>query len=819
MEIDLTNFKFHVKGHFEIPQEGLIALSGPSGTGKTSILNSIVYAFYGKMPGKIKKPYSHGKNTCKVEITYTPPDEEEPIHIVRTSRPNALAVTLSDIEYEDDAAQSVIEKFLGMNYQEFMVAAYTVQRSNSSVLSMTPTEQIKFVEVLADSTAIEEFKTNIKERIREMSTLRLKKQGELDGLNSQLEEKMSEQIEEPEVPQEILDGYDPSTLRQEIAKYQDKLKSIDGALVKARHLLEIAQNEEKEANNIRKKISKLEHEISVYKQLLSDSGPEISDEDVVRCEENLTNAQRILAEQKDKTAFYKEVLGFREAVAHHFDNLNAKLQALEGKIVTEEEILNMERERDNLLQLAYDYEVRKEKFVEMSDKKNSAKKQLSILFRQIRQDFRAPVDIKTPNKMFAFLGNLLKVSGKVFNCPSCSSNLCLNHDGEIIQIEGQNEGRVEDLTIDQVEKIRILIMQIENAGRDINVTLDDPGDVSPDPLPISKKIISVRRERDEYLAVKRSIENQELSHVLERMERRLIETKKFFGIDSDLREESFAMEEVDFSELEKQVENAREILQNIKNKQKEYKTNSDAIKTREMSIKNLMSKIQKGAISKSKKWESKCSKLTQFLVDTNMKISKRREMLDSMSEYETYQKYLEEVAVLEKRIKRTNAKLDEINDHLEGLYGLEETGKEAEILALEETVKSINEHARIYLDQMFEEPIFVRLQCVKERGGKKGLKLQMNTSIDYQGNTYQDIDELSGGERQRCDVAFLLAVNDMLGGKLLLLDECLNNLDSSVNTEVLALIRDSCSHKLIIVVSHEAIRGVFDSEVLVSRHV
>ena len=33
------------------------------------------------------------------------------------------------------------------------------------------------------------------------------------------------------------------------------------------------------------------------------------------------------------------------------------------------------------------------------------------------------------------------------------------------------------------------------------------------------------------------------------------------------------------------------------------------------------------------------------------------------------------------------------------------------------------------------------------------------------------VEELSGGERQRCDMAFLLAVNDMLGAKMILLDE------------------------------------------------
>ena len=171
------------------------------------------------------------------------------------------------------------------------------------------------------------------------------------------------------------------------------------------------------------------------------------------------------------------------------------------------------------------------------------------------------------------------------------------------------------------------------------------------------------------------------------------------------------------------------------------------------------------------------------------------------------------------RIETCQEKMNDIDVKLEGFYGLEEAGREAEILSLEETVRSINEHARVYLDEMFKDPIMVRLSCVKElKTGKKPAKLQLNTTIDYQGDAYESIEELSGGERQRCDMAFLLAVNDMLGAKMILLDECLNNLDSTINTDVLSMIRDLCgSNKLILVVSHEAIRGVFDTEVFVTK--
>jgi ABC-type Mn2+/Zn2+ transport system ATPase subunit len=136
------------------------------------------------------------------------------------------------------------------------------------------------------------------------------------------------------------------------------------------------------------------------------------------------------------------------------------------------------------------------------------------------------------------------------------------------------------------------------------------------------------------------------------------------------------------------------------------------------------------------------------------------------------------------------------------------------MLALEGIIESINEHAKIYIDRMFDLPISVRIKNVKTVG--KVSKLQLNTVIEYQGYTYDSVDELSGGERQRCELAFLLAVGDIMNTPILMLDECLNNLDSTINTEVITYLRSICINRLILIISHEAVRGIFDAEICVN---
>jgi ABC-type transport system involved in cytochrome bd biosynthesis fused ATPase/permease subunit len=91
----------------------------------------------------------------------------------------------------------------------------------------------------------------------------------------------------------------------------------------------------------------------------------------------------------------------------------------------------------------------------------------------------------------------------------------------------------------------------------------------------------------------------------------------------------------------------------------------------------------------------------------------------------------------------------------------------------------------------------------------------MTTNVVYKGAAYSSLDQLSGGERQRCNLAFILAVNDIVGSPFLLLDECLNNLDGETHAEILDFLRQACYGKLVLVVAHEAAIAKFDEVVTV----
>ena len=185
--------------------------------------------------------------------------------------------------------------------------------------------------------------------------------------------------------------------------------------------------------------------------------------------------------------------------------------------------------------------------------------------------------------------------------------------------------------------------------------------------------------------------------------------------------------------------------------------------------------------------------------------------MNKVEQYQAYINYMENIEKWRGESQTQNKSLKEKEILYTDLLTLREKSNQAEILALESIVENINEFSKYYLDIMFADPIIVRIENYKQT--KKDLKCKMNVYIQYKGSDYESIDQLSGGERQKCELAFELAVNSIMNSKILMLDECINNLDAEINTEILQILSEYTrdNDKLVIVVSHECVKGLFDT--------
>jgi exonuclease SbcC len=147
----------------------------------------------------------------------------------------------------------------------------------------------------------------------------------------------------------------------------------------------------------------------------------------------------------------------------------------------------------------------------------------------------------------------------------------------------------------------------------------------------------------------------------------------------------------------------------------------------------------------------------------------------------------------------------EAERHLVSVNLLRKKIMEAEIITIENIVHTINTNVQTYLDEFFEhEPLYASIVQVE-----KSSKTQMMLDIQYKGHVV-DVSNLSGGERDRVILAFTMTIAEMGMTPVLLLDECVSSLDQENANNVFECIKTQCKDKLVILVAHQIVTGMFD---------
>ncbi len=818
MEVCLKNFRYHRSKEYTLPGQGLVLISGSSGKGKSSLLNAIVYSFY----GNIRRPYTHGTNTCKVELKF------QGMKITRTSRPNRLLLTYEGEEYEDLPAQKMIERVVGMDYQEFLVSSYVVQRRSNSVLSMTPLEQVKFIETLAFSNDKHlEYKKKFKEHVKECQQACVRHETEGNLLRTRVEEA------ERGVPDlENLPALDSLGTIEELEETEGSLKTIisqsDKSFQRLRKELERLREEEKETEESQSKIMEIEIQISSFKQMRSNLGD--NREDIDNQEKILREAHNLLSYTKIHQEYILDEAKVKKLESDHMANLRKELKAARDRVIPKKNIAKLKEEKILLAEQQEKYtskavEVEKirtnkqqatEKFESIKKAAGSKSKSAKTLIRTLKKkesqltsrvsESKSLVDDLTQRVFYQ------DIESYVYKCPSCSTSLKVK--GETLIVESKSKDVTDDC---------------EGLLKKEKITLSDL-EVS---LTLHQGYIQDLSQIQEHLTLKvPTLKSIDISKISE-LERQLLETEnaqedvkkfqteikgKIFPVGIQELRQNVNIKKKGFPKgfkpkkklptLEKEAKKISDHLGDILRTQAERSSLTKEIRSRERELKIL---------KRSHQPKRKLKRRTPAIVEGEITIiqeritdaANRSQELVQTRRYLQHYSNIESINILKTKVKKADSDLKNAEGMLRGASGLQEAGKEAEIKSLEQTIVSINEHAKVYLKRMFEETISIRLESFKLTKSKV-MKSRMNVVVEYQGHLYNSFDELSGGEKQKCELAFLLAVNDMIGSQIILLDECLNSLDGEINMEVLMYLKELVGDKLVLVASHEGIEGVFD---------
>jgi DNA repair exonuclease SbcCD ATPase subunit len=804
MFLKVKNFRCYESAIFTFDDNGLVLLYGNSGKGKSSILMAINFALFG-IGGKIVR---RGETACSVELQFGD------LKVVRTKRPNRLVV--NDI-YEDDVAQNIINEKFGVVFNN---TGYIEQNATNSFIMMSPADKLQFLEKFAfHNVNLGDIKIRCK-------SLVARREMELKKTCALLESAISylKEIDEPSpVEFPLICKNRDIAIKNEETYY----KNCETRIKRAKHIISFSQEELNDLRVLNTYLSTKNENIDNLIESMEQMSIEKNEIDYIGDEE-LENYKNIL----------QNLIALKE-----INMLKERLKIDEEKIekMKQTEIDDYESEIEKNKEHLWEEYTKEEAEETINDLKTNLKDacQVSFLRKQISNiDMslfeKQRIELKTLTKNYdekQILYEKLKKQKICYKCPSCDKalqfcdeKLC-TIDNEFIDDEIDVDELKTEITdmrirIKSLEKIvtttQSKIEQNERVEKEINEIVDQyedeliENDLKDDLDNMKKYYESQIKFENRIREIKTNISENKFSSSITVFEKDIRKQKNKLEIllseividDDEIYDENEIRDIITNEEKNKEaldrIEKKKNDLERERlnqSKQTEIQKNKHIDKYKEIRNEDELNDIIKENENKIKKEE--CDKLIHY--DNLMKIKEYQKYIEQQTKYDNYKR------------KVTDFENKEIEDTelLNAVLSLKEKIMESEMIAIMNTIETINTHAQMYLDCFFsDDPIVVTLKCFKE--SKKSDKPQINMDIYYKNDVDCDLGSLSGGELARVVLAFTLALSDMFNTPMLMLDECTASLDEETTATVFEAIKENMKGKPVLIIGHQIVQGIFD---------
>jgi exonuclease SbcC len=813
MRLKLKNFRCYNDSEFDFGSNGILLLSGDSGKGKSSLLLAINFVLYGVG----SKLVSHDKISCSVEFEF------ENFHIVRTKRPNR--VVLNGI-HEDAVAQCMIDKKFGTTFD---VTGYIAQNAFGSFVMMSAIEKLEFLEKFAFSDInLMDLKSKCKDVIKKRNECLLVNSTQLDMVSQ-----MSYNIKDPPevIYPLIITKNECRAMTNEIIRH----KNVSTLIKRAEKSIGLIKIELGDLNVLEaKNITRIEFlnnvladikELDVEKKSINYEG-----DDVLKCnEEKLRSIVSLIDLHLLKNRYDEDEGRLKEMKSIEMEEMKESVNKIDKNLWSEYSISEITTTVTEYKQLIKDIKAI-----------DSFKTTLSNYVVDIKGLDKYKNDLVCSRKELDkknILLNKLKLQKEQYICPTCDEVLNIKK-GKLCVSENIIIDTDMDINILNKEVLSLynLVSRLENVipreqsrlnrYNEIIIEMKGIQDQYDEDIPISYNMIE--EEMDSILEYKKT--QQELEKRKKEIAK-YIKTKKYSSVLSVFEET-----------LHKQL-----------NKIKSIETENDCINLNEHNEHDLRLKIITERKKKDRLEEiekrltilirDKLTYQTQIDEDNDIyiKLYKHirksediqilldKQMIEINSLHTNYERHSKNIIKIEeyKQFLKEKNNYTEFLDKIENLKKEENVSRnkyaaatllkqkilEAESVAMINIINSINSHVQQYLNLFFIiDPMSAVLLPYKET--KKDKKPQINIRIEYKGMD-ANISMLSGGELSRVVLAFTLALGEIFNTPLMLLDECTASLDQNLTTQVVNAIRDNYEGKMVIIVAHQCITGIFDREIIV----
>jgi len=850
-KLHLKNFLIHKETDVEFSENGITVFIGDNGAGKSSIIEGITYALFGKSSkGNIADLVNWGKKYAEVYLEFEKDGEEFRIERSieirgKSAKSEAVLLKKSKNHFQPYFQKNVnreIPKITGVSNKTFNTSVLVKQGDIEGILNLTPKERAKVLEDILDMSVYQLISDIIGDKRRAL-------EGTLQGISLTIGDinQIKEEIKN-------LKNH-KKELQNQKSEISEKIKVLEKDFKKFQKEL---QEKQKQKEILQQKLIKIQN-LKNKKEILV---------------ENLKEKQKLISEISEKEKELKKLKPFIEELKQKEKNLQflTELENLELKIKSLEEKLQHIKENEEIVEkfkdLAQEFETKlkqkeelqkklleiqkeKGKLEELTKKREELSKKLKETMKQgieiAKELFKLKKIYKTlelnPLLINEFIKNneediqklleqkskLAQEKGVIKNqgdelkkriekinqlkgaCPTCERPLEEHTKKEILEDleKAIEEKRKEYKTLIEREKEideRLkLEKDVSKLLKEFKSVFDKHQDADNERKRIDAQLIVLKRKLQD-------IEN--LTKEKEEIDKFLKENQKIF---EDYKQAFNSLKRIDIEKIKKEFEellkkkdeltsqitekekkeNIQKQIENLKQKEKEFITIEQFIKQKE-EVKNQIEKIQE-QIQKIEKEIKNLEKEIPSVEELEKEILSLTEKVENLnSEMEKWKSDLTPVEIdlakVSQEIENKTKSLEEEEKKLELVKSIKERIEKHRKLEFALGPKGIQKIIRDNV--LYKLPNITNVIFSAFDFPFKQIKFTENFDISLLAPTFEKedryigINAISGGQKVALGLALRLAIGKFLAGKaeFLILDEPTIHLDEQRRNDLVNIL-------------------------------
>lgn len=795
--IELINFKFWYNKTIKLV-EGINFMSGESGSGKSTITKSIYFALYGGRKFKSIQHRDHKTEPTKVTIFYSSPIKQWRITRVRPSE--TITVETQDINgyfsYIGDAAQDWINRQFGI--ENIWLSASFISRkkphflidaSNSDKMELlqhiaygdsSPHNQPDYylsivkAQILIYNEKFKQYNDNIRiyQGIRfslfnKNPNLSIHPYISEDEMNKLIEQKGAESITFEQLRTTMIALKSKSQLKNQMTN----LPIFDRNPEDITQDLELLYKKQKkyklkeklvnfDVAVITSNMSQLETDHFLYTRYQKEGWlPNLNLSDWLL---EIKNRMDLWRNQQKLEIKNKEI----EESNRKKTELNAALDKAYKKQITDYNNIKDEIEKYH-----------KSKYV------------LDVKMKEMESNPSIKLDDKDDmsSQWLISFKTTLTMSLSEMICPSCNHGLIYDNGKlELGTIEGSDLNNCETIKKKYSEKLSLAYLEYTKRLKRESLLHEETSfkriipRVLPD-IPESPKLLDLEQLISLKLIVKPNLD------IFDFPTYQFDEYKRLW-LSKDLIDDYKL-----YDECKIELNETKDDIDININKFTELFQSLEVIRKEKERLQSLISTFPED----DEEIENKMQKLSTSIVNLNQLIVLANEM--------------KEIRKIDAYIEQLNAELKTLVDNLSHLNYFYNQTEELGMKALEKRINNINGPLKEILDDLFKEPINVKISPYKElKNGNN--KLQINFQVEHRSAVVNDFGEdFSDGEEGRLSIGLLLALSRTNNNPFIIIDEVLSSMDQPKQDIVLEMLPKWAIGKFIISICHNISEGNSDN--------